>query len=521
MTPTFKPNKIAFEKWIINLNEELDLPLKLLASTLSQLHDEEQNATRREQLQIALDLSSRFSALMHNLNLTALEQTKMALLHISKANIAKVLSNIVDSFAHTASDQSKEIHVHYKESDIETYIDLFRLQKILATLLTNALQFSNVENGRVDVSLSITKDRHFKISVQDDGIGIVPEKIAHVFDPLYDADPIHLKLFQTTSAGLYLTWLYANSLGGQLSVESEKDVFTRFTLSLPIIENLDELPYSHYEMVDSSKMLAYKHENNLALMNDFRAQMQKNIKATLVLALSKGDLAGDFDQYFKNDLQLLASADSAIAIARAMHLKPDILLLYDAEYGEISAKQVAHTLKGHDLTKNTPLVWVSDTTSLEIADLNISGKPSNNEVFKKVAEIMDLRLKILNELRSETGNYQVKPKYQNNKEAFLTRLERIVDAHLTRSDFDMDKLSKMLFLNRSQIHRKIKSFTGMNTTEYIRNYKLKMAYRDLENQSGTISEIAYRCGFNSPSYFSKSFKETFGIAPSELIDSQD
>lgn len=140
-------------------------------------------------------------------------------------------------------------------------------------------------------------------------------------------------------------------------------------------------------------------------------------------------------------------------------------------------------------------------------------------MFEKISDLLHLRQKLMDELLRDRERTSNKPRYQNSKEAFLTRLERIVDAHLMREDLDMNKLSEMLFLNRSQIHRKIKSYTGMNTTEYIRNYKLKLAYRDLKHQNGTVSEIAYRNGFNSPSYFTKSFREVYGISPSAVADS--
>ncbi len=513
-------DKISFEKWLINLSEELEVPLGLLNSTLKQLASEESDATKKEQLEIATNLSQRFAGLMHNLNLAALEQTRLALLRISKVRLARFIQDVVSSFQIPLSNKS-EIHLHVNVDAQEAFIDADRLYKILTTLISNSIQFAKESGVRVDVTVDSLNDDSFRITVQDDGIGIVSEKLAHVFDPLYDDDPVHLKLYQSTSAGLYLVLLYVKAMGGTISVESEKMVFTRFTLTLPLIQNAEDIPFNNFELVNDSEKYRDSHERKMAFTKDYRTQQQVAFNNTTVLALSSEAQLKGFDSYFNNEIRLMSGQDSALAIARALHLKPDLIILHDAPYGEITSDQAAKTLKSHEITKKIPLVWISDKTKLTEADLNIDASLPPNAIFEKIGDLMNLRKKLIQDLMVDSNMSSTKPKYQNNKEAFLTRLERIVDAHLSRDDLDMDKLSNMLFLNRSQIHRKIKSYTGMNTTEYIRNYKLKLAYRDLKHQSGTVAEIAYRCGFNSPSYFSKSFKEVFGIAPSDVTIGND
>lgn len=510
-------DKISFDRWLVNLSEEIEVPLELLNSTLKQLAGTEEDATRREQLQIARDLSQRFTILMHNLNLAALEQTHLALLKISKVDLARFLTELADRFRSSVS-RSSEIHLHLNTIPEPTFTDLERVKKIIYTLISNAVQFSKDGGARVDVTLEATAEEA-RIIVQDDGIGIVPEKLDHVFDPLYDDDPVHLKLYQSTSAGLYLIMLYAKALGGNIKVESEKMVFTRFTLYLPMITREEQINYRNYEITDHEQSSELLKEARYNLSRDFRAQRQNTFGSTTVLALGNQELLKGFEDYFKQELRLMLNSDSALAMARALHLKPDLIILHDDNYGDISADQVAKTLKSHELTDKIPLVWISHNGKHPQADLNLSIELSKTEMFEKISDLLHLRQKLMDELLRDRERTSNKPRYQNSKEAFLTRLERIVDAHLMREDLDMNKLSEMLFLNRSQIHRKIKSYTGMNTTEYIRNYKLKLAYRDLKHQNGTVSEIAYRNGFNSPSYFTKSFREVYGISPSAVADS--
>ncbi len=109
---------------------------------------------------------------------------------------------------------------------------------------------------------------------------------------------------------------------------------------------------------------------------------------------------------------------------------------------------------------------------------------------------------------------QVETKSRNEK--FLVRVIEIVEEHLEDSDFDVEKFAGEMFMSRSQLHRKLKAITGYSTTEFIRFIRLKRAAQLLEANSGTVTEIAYKVGFDNIGYFSKCFKEVFGIPPSQF-----
>ena len=70
-------------------------------------------------------------------------------------------------------------------------------------------------------------------------------------------------------------------------------------------------------------------------------------------------------------------------------------------------------------------------------------------------------------------------------------------------------------MSRQQMHRKFRALVDQSATEFIRTIRLKKAAELLSQKSGTVSEIAYDVGFNTLSYFTKSFQEQFGVAPSE------
>jgi len=74
-------------------------------------------------------------------------------------------------------------------------------------------------------------------------------------------------------------------------------------------------------------------------------------------------------------------------------------------------------------------------------------------------------------------------------------------------------MADLFNISRAQVYRKIKALTGKTVVEFIRTLPLKL----METQSYTLSEIAYHTGFNSASYFTRSFKEQYGKTPSEYL----
>ncbi|HPF52958.1 MAG TPA: helix-turn-helix domain-containing protein [Draconibacterium sp.] len=104
---------------------------------------------------------------------------------------------------------------------------------------------------------------------------------------------------------------------------------------------------------------------------------------------------------------------------------------------------------------------------------------------------------------------------------FINRLTSIVEANLADENFGVKELADKMRMNRSSVHRKLKSITKKSVSEFIREIRLQKAKQLLEEGNDTISEVAYKVGFGSPSYFSKCFHDYFGFAPAELKRNQN
>jgi AraC-like DNA-binding protein len=99
---------------------------------------------------------------------------------------------------------------------------------------------------------------------------------------------------------------------------------------------------------------------------------------------------------------------------------------------------------------------------------------------------------------------------------FLQRALDIMEIHKSDTEFSSETYAREVGMSRSQLHRKLKALTGQSTGDFIRSYRLKYARQLIEKHYGNMTQVAYECGFNSPSYFAECFRKQFGVIPSEF-----
>ena len=99
---------------------------------------------------------------------------------------------------------------------------------------------------------------------------------------------------------------------------------------------------------------------------------------------------------------------------------------------------------------------------------------------------------------------------------FITRFKEVVEARLSDSDTSVEDLAADMHLSRVQLYRKVKTISGSSPVELLRTARLKRAYQLLLNTDKSISEVAYEVGFTAPSYFTKCFKDEYGMLPGDI-----
>jgi AraC-like DNA-binding protein len=127
------------------------------------------------------------------------------------------------------------------------------------------------------------------------------------------------------------------------------------------------------------------------------------------------------------------------------------------------------------------------------------------------------RLKMLREEFSKAMQEGKKPetRFSDEENDFINKLVNQIYEDMQTGDISVEKLSKTMYISRSQLSRKVLNLTGMSTSDFVMQVRMGKARRLLEDTTTPITEVALKCGFNDPSYFTRMFKKTYDITPSQ------
>ena len=145
--------------------------------------------------------------------------------------------------------------------------------------------------------------------------------------------------------------------------------------------------------------------------------------------------------------------------------------------------------------------------------------PNNNNYQLIIAGIVLIIVIVsvsLNTRHTDSVKFPIPIKVMSEDDEFLRQAYRILEKDGSDSKFDVRLFVREIGISRSHLHRKVKNLTGLSASEFIRDYRLNVAYNMLKNGRKNIAQVAYDSGFNSPSYFTECFKRKYGKLPSEI-----
>jgi DNA-binding response OmpR family regulator len=225
---------------------------------------------------------------------------------------------------------------------------------------------------------------------------------------------------------------------------------------------------------------------------------------------------------FSSDFSVVSTNDGIQGIQLAIERTPD-LILSDITLRGKDGLEICKEIKGGLRTSHIPLILLSENAS---ADDQVAGlesgadiyliKPVNLRVLKAhVAQIVSSRRKLYAKYSQDIYLMPEKLTVNVIDKEFLQKAVDYVDRNLLNTQLSVETIADLYSISRSQVYRKIKALTGQTVVEFIRTIRLKQSLKLMEERRYTLSEIAFRTGFNSLSYFTRSFKDQYGKTPSE------
>lgn len=506
-------------QFFTNITHELLTPLTIISATVDDL--KMISPQNREHYGVMQNNISRLIRLLQQILEFRKAETGNLKLKVSNDNLAVFLRKEVESLRPLMKKKKIHLSVVCDPENIMGYFDPDKLDKIVYNLLSNASKY-NSEGGFVQVNLSCDSNKEYAIlSVKDNGKGIPPEKVKNLFKRFYEGD---YRRFNTigTGIGLSLTKDLVELHLGTITAESEIDRGTTFTVKIPI----DRSFYNEDEIDEMKDVSSEGTISDLELSVPEPEKTTETKSHSLLVIEDNEELLQLMTQLLSREYNVLTAQNGKEGISIVENEDID-LIVSDIMMPEMDGIEFCKHIKNNFETCHIPLILLTaknkEEDRIEAYDSGADGfisKPFKLTVLHaKIKNLLKNKERVAKDFKKQLVFEMKELSYTSMDEDFLQRAIDCVHRHLDNSEFDQQQFIEEMGSSKSTLYKKLKSLTGLNTSAFIRNIRLKAACKIVEEKKKIrISELAYAVGFNDPKYFSACFKKEFGMLPSEYIE---
>ncbi len=510
-----------------NVSHEFKTPLSLISGpvkTLTQAGNLTDN--QHKMVDIIQRNASRLLMLINQIiDFRKMDQAHETL-HLSKTNLVHFVQERARHFAYDATARSITFTQTYPHNSMDVVFDPEKVDYILFNLLSNAFKY-NSSGKHITLSLTVgpydypanyeneitlgqlATDRFISICVQDEGQGIAGDELPKVFERYQQGSnqPVN-----SSGIGLSLCRDFTLLHRGVIHLASTVGKGSCVVVELPEVQTGEPLsPEAGYpQMAHSPAQAAFSgpscrptdRSDKLILIVEDHADLRSYI--TSILA----------------PLYTIRTAENGKAALEILSTIAVDLIVSDVMMPEMDGFELCARVKGDLAISHIPLILLTALSSTENkisgmhqgADAYLSKPFDDHLLIARIDNLLEQREKLKAYF---TTNHQLSYTLpaESREGYFLNKLNEAIETHLGDEDFDVERLTELIGLSRSQLHRKLKSLTNYSTTEYIRIYRLEKAIELLKTGQYNIDEVAHVVGFTTHSYFSRCFKRHYHETP--------
>lgn len=520
-----------------NISHELRTPLTLIADPVEMLlEDSGIKGKSRELLKMVQRNAVALQQLVSSiLDFRKIQNGKMDLV-LYRFDIVKALEIWVGDFQLTA--ERKHIKLHLDMADFsgshEVIADKEKIARVVFNLLSNALKYTPA-GGDIFVSLKDENEK-LRLDVRDTGKGISQDEATKIFERFFQAKGAA----SGTGIGLALVKSFVELHHGEAWVESQLGKGSDFIVVIPRRQEGDsQVIHNEVVNVDNSVSDSLSGDNHVINESDLQyiddgerksgkvqQLVSENTNRPTILVIDDNN---DIRQYehtlLQDDYIVLEAVDGKEGLEIARKEVPD-LVICDVMMPVMDGLEFTEQLKTGTATSHIPVIMLTAKNLEEHraegyehgADSYIT-KPFHSKVLLARIENLLKQRKLLKKLfqGSQVAEQEIAESHLEDRDKqFLKQLHAIIQQNLSDSEFSVEDIGKQIGLSRVQLYRKVKAMTGSSVVDLLRKARLAKAKRLLETRSMSVSEVAYDVGFSAPSYFTKCFKEEYGILPGDV-----
>ena len=341
---------------------------------------------------------------------------------------------------------------------------------------------------------------NFIVSFKNDGTPIPESRRESIFKPFVQYSSDQSPYSQSFGIGLAYARNLAELHGGTLTL-GECERYTEFVLTMPLrtVPSVKAEDEDLENIVKRSDLpLVMIVEDNFGLLT----YLKKNLKS-------------------EYNVMTMQSAEKALTLLKTY--KPDIIITDIALQG-MSGVELCQKIGSNEDLASIPVIVVSAISSvetkmkcMEYGAVNYIEKPYSMDYLKACIKgaLSNKATMRATYGKMNIAQERVAGNIISRDEDFLNKLEKIVSENISNPAFSNKILEELLFMGHSTLNRKMKALLDTTPNDYIRSKRLAVAAEMLQKGGHRVNEVCYTVGFNSPSYFAKCFKATYGVLPAE------
>lgn len=507
-------NNMKF-RFFTNVSHELRTPLTLIISPLEGMLKETTDELQSTRLQLMYRNAQRLLHLVNQLLDFRKGEMSTHQLSLSERDIISYVHSVCNSFLLMADKK----HIQFSFfSGIDTFsmaFDADKVGKIVMNLLSNAFKFTP-EGGRVTVMIEHVAGTPdiLEIKIADTGIGISDVDKEHIFERFYQAG--HKGVEETTGNGIGLSLVrdFVTLHEGEVKVFDNIGMGSVFVIQFPVkhVETQVQLP-------EETGMPAGDEEDKEMKEEAREETERKNFPLLLIV-----DDNEDFRIFMRYSLELQYRVKLAVNGKEAWEMMqeelPD-LVISDVMMPQMDGNELCRLIKQDKRTAHIPVILLTarQNTEAKLEGLQTGADDYVTKPFNMT--ILVLRIRKLIELsryhRVTQGMIDPAPSeivITSLDEKLIEKAIKYVEDNMSRTELSVEELSRELGMSRVHLYKKLLQITGKTPIEFIRVIRLKRAAQLLRESQLHVSEVAFEVGFNNPKYFSRYFKDEFGVLPS-------
>ncbi len=510
-------------RFFTDISHELRTPLTLISLPVDNILKENIDPNIREQLTLARRNLDRVMSLINQiLDFRKVQNNKMHLT-VEEIPFGEFVKTKSTNFVEIAHNKDIKFDIIDNTQGAKVWLDPERFESIIYNLLSNAFKFT--PSGKKITIQTDIKQNVAIFSVSDEGIGIAQEKINFIFDRFFSIPSIKNITQKSTGIGLDLVKKLVDLHHATIGVESQLGKGSTFQVEF-------QLGVSHFDkdvdilLSDDTIPGEEEIESNLELSN---LDSEKRTVLPLILLVEDND---ELRHFLKNSLNTdyrVEEAENGLVGWKKIERNMPDFIITDLLMPEMDGLELTQKVKDDSRTSHIPVILLTAVTDIEskVTGMKIGvddyiTKPfSSDFLHARIENLINQRRQLQKHYRhqirgSSKPDFSLPPlEIASQDEIFMQKLLKLMHENVDNFELNIDFLSSELGMSRTVFFNKLKSLTGLSPVEFVREVRFERAAEYIKTSQLSVSEISYKVGIEDPRYFSRCFKQKFGLTPSE------